>query len=381
MSRAQWILIMGLASLFDFCRLAVAFYLPLYFRDTLQFSGVQIGVLFGLASLVSLVTILPIGISNDSIVPRHMVMMGLLFSMVFYGILGFVGAAFFAVLVLFLMREMGQGLFNQSINALIYKTVQSHQKGAFFGTYQFFISIATGLGMIFGGAFLMTYNFNRLFLLIGVILIMLIVMACFLPRVDHAKVALLHYRDEIVRPHILLFITIFFLFALHFGAENTSYGLFLSETLHLSRLHMGYYMATELIFLALSALMLGRSFDQSKISLQSILILGLVASGIGHIGMTYPAVFVSVFFRGIHGIGDGAMFLAMRLGINRLFKIESVGGTSSLVALAMIIGGFVSSLIFGPVGAHWGYSVPLFLSGCVTLFSALLVKEYKHLIH
>ncbi|MBI5411797.1 MFS transporter [Candidatus Peregrinibacteria bacterium] len=367
-------------SAFELCRMALGFYLPLYFKNFLHFSGAQIGLIFGLGSLTSLLTILPIGAGNDRITPKRMAIAGILLTLVCYVAVGFVGAAFAGVLALFLLRDIGQNLFSQSGNALMYKLMGQKKTGKFFGWVQLFLALGDGTGMIAGGLFLMAYGFDQLFIALSVMLVFLILIAWDLPQVKTAPVTLLHYRKEVFRPRVALFILIFFLFAFHFGAEATSYGLFLSENLHLSQARMGYYMAVELIFLGAAAFYLGRRYDRRQSSLKNIIFIGLLASGIGHMGMIVPNVWISVAFRALHGWGDGAIILAMRLGINRFFKIESVGSTSGLVNFIMIIGNFTSALLFGPLGERWGYEWPLLISGITTVFICFLVQFYRHLL-
>ena len=53
--------------------------------------------------------------------------------------------------------------------------------------------------------------------------------------------------------------------------------------------------------------------------------------------------------------------------IARLFKVERIGGSASLILLTTTLGTFAGSLIFGPLGSHFGYQWPLILSGTISL--------------
>jgi predicted MFS family arabinose efflux permease len=60
--------------------------------------------------------------------------------------------------------------------------------------------------------------------------------------------------------------------------------------------------------------------------------------------------------------------------IARLFHVDRVGGNSSLISLITTLGVFAGSLMFGPLGAHYGYAWPLIISGAISL--ALLPVAY-----
>ena len=56
---------------------------------------------------------------------------------------------------------------------------------------------------------------------------------------------------------------------------------------------------------------------------------------------------------------------------------DRIGGNASLISLTTTLGVFAGSLIFGPLGAAYGYQVPLIISGAISL--ALLPLAYAGL--
>ncbi len=125
-------------------------------------------------------------------------------------------------------------------------------------------------------------------------------------------------------------------------------------------------MATEFAVLAITAYWYGRSW-YGRLSSLSLLSLALVTSGLGHILMTIPNVGLSLTWRLVHGFGDALIMMEIYTTIARLFHVDRIGGHSSLINLVSVSGSFAGALIFGPLGAAYGYQWPLIISGCISL--------------
>jgi MFS family permease len=93
--------------------------------------------------------------------------------------------------------------------------------------------------------------------------------------------------------------------------------------------------------------------------------------------MTYPVLPWSFAWRAVHGFGDGLILMETYTTITRLFHVDRIGGNASLISLTTTLGVFAGSLIFGPLGAAYGYQVPLIVSGAISL--ALLPLAYAGL--
>ena len=149
---------------------------------------------------------------------------------------------------------------------------------------------------------------------------------------------------------MLFFAAWLFLFTLHWGAEATSLALFLRHNLGLEPLGVGAYMAGEFGVVALTAYLYGR-FWAGKLKPLTFMAVALLASGSGHILMTYPNLPWSFAMRALHGFGDGLILMETYTTLARLFHVDRIGGNSSLIGLAITLGVFAGSLIFGPLGA------------------------------
>jgi hypothetical protein len=194
-----------------------------------------------------------------------------------------------------------------------------------------------------------------------------------LPLTRGVRTPLFEYgRDFLVAP-VLFFATWLFLFTLHWGAEATSLALFLKHNLGLTPLGVGGYMAGEFSVVSLTAYIYGR-FWAGRLKPLIFLTLALLFSGVGHICMTYPVLPWSFAWRAVHGFGDGLILMETYTTISRLFHVDRIGGSASLISLTTTMGVFTGSLIFGPLGAAYGYQVPLIISGAISL--ALLPLAY-----
>jgi predicted MFS family arabinose efflux permease len=135
-------------------------------------------------------------------------------------------------------------------------------------------------------------------------------------------------------------------------------------------------MAGEFGVVALTAYLYGRFWAQ-RLKPLTFLTLALIFSGAGHILMTYPVLPWSFAWRAVHGFGDGLILMETYTTITRLFHVDRIGGSASLISLTTTLGIFAGSLIFGPLGAAYGYQAPLIVSGVISL--ALLPLAYAGL--
>jgi len=362
-----------LAGVFNFfLALVSSFFLTVFLKDYLHFSGGEIGILYAGASAATILSLFPVGIFNDRLTPRKLIILGLLLTALFYG--GFlVFKSFLLILLIFILGGCGRALVDVSTDTLLQKTRKERDPGVYFGVFNLFRSLAIAFGFILGGILLFKFDFYLVFLLVTIVCLLLIFYARQLELTESTRFEAIHYGKDLLQPHILAFLLTIFIFALHWGAETTSYGLFLKENLSLNRVQMGLYMSVELFVLGFTAYFLGKRLDNKKTTFLRILMVGLLASGVGHIFMTYPQPYISVFFRGLHGFGDGAIFLFMYLGIAKFFKVERIGGSTGALSFVLSLGAITGALIFGPLGEKFGYNWPLIISGAGELVILLIV--------
>jgi MFS family permease len=352
----------------------VYFLLPLYLKGSLRFTGTQIGVLYAVLSLNAILVSFPVGVTGDRYPARILTRVGLAGAgLCLWGMAG-VGE-FASFLVVFWGFGLSLQLIRQSLDILLFKGSAGNQARRF-GEFNASRMSGMVMGSLLGGFVFYTWSFPVTLKVLSVGVLLLLLLTGRLPRTYGVRTSILDYgRDFFVRP-VLFFAAWLFLFTLHWGAEATSLALFLKHNLGLEPLGVGAYMAGEFAVVSATAYLYGR-FWAGRLKPLTFLTVALVFSGTGHILMTYPWLPWSFAMRALHGFGDGLILMETYTTISRLFHVDRIGGTASLMSLATTLGVFTGSLLFGPLGAACGYAVPLMVSGALSL--ALLPMAYAGL--
>ena len=348
------------------------FFLPIYLATSLAFSGAQIGLLYGVLSLNSLVASFPVGVVGDRYPARILTRLGLLGMA---ASLWWLSRAqrFWPFLLLFFALGLSLQLYRQSLDIMLFKEDDVAQNTRRLGTYNAWRMGGMTVGIFLGGIFIYIFGYPVSFQIFAVLMFLLVTLTWRLPLTRKQQTPLWQYGRDFWSGPVLFFVTWLFLFTLHWGAENTSMGLFLKNDLGLGPLGMGLYLSGEFITIGLTVYFYGR-YGSGKLSPFAVLALGLATSGIGHIYMTYPVVAWSFLWRLVHGFGDGLILLITYTTIARLFHVDRIGGNAGLISFATTLGVLAGSLIYGPVGAAYGYQVPFIISGITSL--ALIPLAY-----
>lgn len=341
------------------------FFLPLFLKEHLEFSGSKIGALYAGLSITGLFVTFPIGFLNDMFTPRTLIMVSLIITSVsLWG--QAVIVSFIPFFLIFLLFGISNNLFRVSLDALLFKLEKAENQITRYGLYNGMRMLGFTAGAVFAGHSLLFLDFPATLSILSILSLVLILFYPFLPAMPGKRWELFNYRQDFFKKEVIVFSLWLFFFTLHWGAESTCISLFLKKNLQLTTTAIGYYMAAEFMTVAITSYFWGRLLDRG-VAITSVLYVGLIASGLGHLLMTYPQWHVSLFWRIIHGVGDGAVIVVMYAGIGRLFHVQRVGGNASLIYLVTLVGSCAGALIFGPLGEQVGYGVPLATSGIITL--------------
>lgn len=364
-------------SLTNFMGQTLLFFWGVYFTQ-IDLTGAQQGLLFAIYPTMAILSVLPAGWLNDRIYPRTLVCIGYLMMAIQYAGLSF-HDSFLGLAGFFVLGSLGTNLTKLSIDSFFYKTGNhnhSKQIGSYVGTYL----VGSGIGVILGGSLLNILPFNNLFQILGVIALgAAIASMIFLPHTETFHFSLEHYKNDLRKPKILIFVTMIFLWALHMGSEVTSYGLFLRENLNLSYLNMGLYMGITILFMGFWARLASHQLHHNT-PIRHILYRGLFLSAIGHFIMVIPILQISILGRFIHEAGDSFMFIFLYYGIRKLFPVERAGGNAGAVRLIQNSSLVIGSLIFAPMGKLYGNSIPLVIASSFSLLALVIGIHYRHLI-
>jgi len=173
----------------------------------------------------------------------------------------------------------------------------------------------------------------------------------------------------------MLFATIAFLFAYHWGTESTTYSIFLKTELLFSEFQIGLFIGVTVWMLALSAIFFGKVLDSGKYSMKKIILIGLIASALGHILLAFSQNGVQAFiFRSIHEIGDAAYMVFFYVTISRLFKQSKIGGGAGFITQIVLIAFFIGALISGFLMQYYGPRIPMVIAGVLSLAAIFIVR-------
>lgn len=345
------------------------FLLPIYLKDTLGFSGAQIGAIFSLQALAGMLAVLPTGLGNDKISSRTLVITALVLLATGFFLMGRVQAFVLFAAVAFLYH-IANHVFRMSLDSQVLKTDFGNNTGLRIGNYQAFRFAGFGIGAVLSGYLIKAFDYPTTMAIFAFVCLALIIPAYALPSTQMGKVRLSDYKADFFNPRMLMIMIWLLLFGSHWGAEFTCYALFIKKELGLPIEMVGWYMSGEFVAIFIVALYVGRRLKGSN-WLVPATVTGLVFSGVGGIGMVFKPVWLSFLFRAIHGAGDGLIFLVFYVGIAKLFKVERLGGNAGLLNLATMVGLILGSLVYGPIGEKYGYEIPFWSSGVLILLLIL----------
>lgn len=353
-----------LISIYSVIISSLYFFLPLYLQGSLGFTGGQIGLLYGVLSLTAILVSFPVGVTADRYPARILTRLGLVgLAASLWGLSEM--RRFWPFLLVILGSGLSLQLYRQSLDILLFKENRADTSRRF-GLYNFWRMGGMMAGILLGGILLYYLDFPRTLKILALLMLVILVPTAWLPASPGLRTPLLQYGRDFLGKPVLFFAAWLFLFTLHWGAEATSLALFLKNDLSLSTRGIGFYMAGEFAVVGSTAYAYGR-FWAGRLTPLQFLTVALITSGLGHILMTYPSLPWSFGWRIVHGFGDGLILMETYTTIARLFHVDRVGGNSSLISLITTMGTLAGSLMFGPLGAHYGYAWPLIISGVISL--------------
>ncbi len=342
------------------------FFLPLFLFD-LGFDGLQIGILMSIFNVVNLFSSFPIGIINDKLSIKYVIITGMLLESVFFAGLYYF-TDFWIIIPFFIAGGLGGNMIDTSIRSLTFKALGPGGRGRKLGIYQLASTGGFGIGIVLGGFMLAALDFPIVMMITSASFLLLAFISYIITESRIERFPISEYRNIILKRSTAIFLLPLFLFGIHWGAEHTSYSLFLREVLGLDLGGIGVYMGIPVIILAVVSLIAGTRIDKTGNN-KVFFFAGLVVSGLGHILMAYPVVPISFMFRILHEIGDAMAAVGYNVSFSKIFKVERVAGETSIAYTVMIMGAVVGSIVFGPVGFAYGFSYPLIISGVLSLLS------------
>lgn len=357
--------------LINFCRKLTTntlfFLVPLHLLK-IGLAGWQIGTVVSFYGVAPLIFSFPVGWINDRFSIRRIIQGSIVLLCFLFLSLAFVDH-FYLLCFVFLLLGIANNALDVSLNSLYYKDDTCVDLNKKYGTLAFWLALGVAVGTVTGGTLVHLASFRILFFVYSAFLLLALPFTWKVGKEKFSLISLKHYRIDLINRKTILFSVLIFTLALHWGAEGTVYSPFLKAHFGLNEFQLSLYISISLFFLAFSGLAIAFLRFDARLN-QRIFLFALLISGSGHIMMVNPNVFVSLFFRIIHEVGDGLMGALIFLFISRLFQKDSIGGSSGILLALMTLGHVLGAQIFAPIGYRLGLQYPFIISGCLLIVDA-----------
>jgi MFS family permease len=352
----------------NFTVTSILFLLPMHFVKA-GYSGVQLGAIISALSVAPFLAAFPTGWINDRFSMAGIVRLALLAVGLIFVVLAWT-TNFPVVLAAFFLLGAANNALDVSLQSLYYKDETDIDQNRKYGVYVFWMGFGPVLGVAGGGLLTQVADFRTLFLAFAAIMLATLGIV---RRFDGPRFHLVGFRDygrDFFRPKTLLFVFFLFFLGLHWAVEGTVYAPFLQTRFGLNNLQAALFMAAELFFLPLSALLIGRrKFDRR--ANQRLVLAAMALSGAGMILTVTGNVFLSLGFRILHEIGDGVAGALVAVIISRLFERRSIGGSAALLLAIEILAKMMGAMTLAPLGFRYGLQIPFYIAGGLLLADSL----------
>ena len=191
--------------------MATTFFLAIHLNN-IGISGFQIGTLFAVATLTSILTIIPSGFINDKINSKNLITLSLILNFIH-----FVGLSKFEdypiLLALFFSGGLGLSIYIASIDSLFLKTSKKDDTAKKIGIYQGLNYLFMGTAIIIAGYILNAeIPFQELFKYTSYgFLALIIISQLILPNNKSTKFEIIHYKKDLLNPQALALMMMIFL--------------------------------------------------------------------------------------------------------------------------------------------------------------------------
>ncbi len=363
-SFGQYVSTLGLIHSINFSRRlavnSVFFLIPLHFLN-LGFQGWQIGVVTSLYAFAPLLFSFPVGWMNDRFSIKEVIHGGLaLLSLLF--LLLSRARHFLPMAVILLLLGIANNALDVSLNSLYYKDEAELNPNRKYSRLVFWQSLGAAFGPLLAGFVLASGSFPILFLVFAISLLFLHLLVRPLNKLRFEVIPFKVYKSNLLRKNTLLFSVMIFVVGLHWGLEGTVYSPFLKTYFNLSTFSLSLYISLSLLALALASFLVGFLKNDPRLN-RKVFLLSMLLSGGGLILMVNSSLPLSFFFRVVHEVGDGFLGALIVLFISRLFRRESIGGSSALLLTVMTSGHMIGAVFFSSLGFHFGLVYPFLVGG------------------
>ncbi len=331
----------------------VASYLPLHLKD-LGMPDPTIGTITGMYSISTLALMLPLGFLADRISPKRILIAGAV--LLWTHILGMLAArTTWHFMLLSASGGMGYAIFQIVLFALLLKVTDDKNRSMVIAVFHAGLFLGFGVGPYLGGILWDHADFDTLLRVAMAWGILLNV--CVLGLLDSSPISfeLKGYKEDLSQPRAIMLLGIYFLFATHYGVEQTAHTLLMREDLSFTGHQIGLTFLAVGIWMGLLAPLTGRQFDTRQ-GLFQLLTFGLIMSAIFQMWTAWVQTLTGMLIvRLFHTLGDTPVIMAMGIMTAAFFPRGRMGGNSAVVYGVRTLGSFAGSIMAGIIAPLVGY--------------------------
>ena len=374
MSRSRSVAFILSYFLYFFAFWMVLAYLPLIFK-AYDFSDQQIGFVIGLNSLSSILLVLPFGVFSDYFSPKKTPTLGAIcFSGYLFLLL--ILQDFYSLCAAVLLGGVGAAAIRVILMSLYLKLTDSRGRAKKIAWLHMGGYLGFGSGPLLGGYLYENFGASLIIKLAFVLSMIIVLSTLVLEDAPPVVFSFKDYKRDVKEPDALFLIVLVFVLGTHFGAEQSSISLLMTETVGLSKKEIG------LVFFALGGWMAilvpfaGILMDKKQ-RVFLMLIAGLLLSSCFQFMTPFANTLGGLLIiRMIHTMGDTLAILESDVLTARFFPAARLGGNSGLVFCARTSAIFVFAVFSGWLNQVWGYKMTFFVNGIMVFGFSLIALLY-----
>jgi MFS family permease len=357
--------------IFHFIHWMVLAYLPFLFKSY-GLTNSMIGTVISLYAISSMVLVLPMGFLSDYFSPKRIIIVGaFLFDLYFLFLL--LVKSFPKLIPVALVGGIASAILTTVLYALYLKIIGKDRKGREVALFQLGSYLGYGFGPLAGGVLLSKTQPSTLFTIALILSFALLFTTFFLKDSTPIIFSFKEYHEDFKRLRTLILISGIFVMATHFGVEQSSLTLLMSENVKLSPSKIGMIFCGIGLWMACLVPFAGYLRDlRGKVF--TFLWFGLLISG----AFQFITGFVSssaslLLVRILHTTGDTMAILEIGVLTALFFPEHRLGGNSGLLLIIRTLAIFVGAFVAGFLNMKFGYGASFMANGAFVFIFALTI--------
>jgi len=349
-------------------------YFPLYAKS-LDIPDVNIGLIFTLFNVISLIIMLLFGILTDYLGSRKIIVVGAI------GILLWLaGIAFFDSFLFFLIAYffggIGSVLFLISLNTAFYSALDEQSNTTYITLFYICATLGFMVGPFTAGILTKYFEYPQVFKfdILIILLIFIFIYKSQLPQKVQFKIS--DYLQDIKNLKVILFILITAIFYSHYGVEQTSYTLLMKNNIKLTDVQIGNIFIILGFWIAAVTLIIGKILKTKYLVLAYAF--GLILCGVFQFLTGYSEQFYSfIICRLLHTFGDAVCTLMLGILVTFVFNKNRLGFSFGFFLMAQLAASIPFSYISGILSKKNDYSMPFYFNGIFIILLAFVILIFR----